>query len=120
MIPPAQQQQISTEMEHDAEVMSNSQPQQQITDEPKAVQTEVLDINNHAWNPSLQIALLIPTLASLLGLANSFRMLRLPEYHPGRRHRRGRPRLIVSGEQAAPRGMNRPRRDRPACPLRLP
>ena len=82
VIPPAQQQQISTEMEHDAEVMSNSRLQQQITDEPKAVQAEVLAINNHARNLSLQIALLIPALASLLGLANSFRMLRLPDITP--------------------------------------
>ena len=82
VIPPAQQQQISTEMEHDAEVMSNSQLQQQIADEPKAIQAEVLAINNHARNLSLQIALLIPTLASLLGLANSFRMLRLPDVTP--------------------------------------
>ena len=82
VIPPTQQQQISAEMEHDAEVMSNTQLQQQITGEPKAVQTEVLAINTHARNLSLQIALLIPALASLLGLANAFRMLRLPDVTP--------------------------------------
>ena len=82
VIPPAQQQQISAEMEHDAEVMSNTQLQQQIADEPKAVQDEVLAINTHARNRSLQIALLVPALASLLGLANSFRMLRLPDITP--------------------------------------
>ena len=82
VIPPAQQQQISAEMEHDAEVMSNTALQQQIADQPKAVQDEVLAINTHARNLSLQIALLIPALASLLGLANSFRMLRLPDITP--------------------------------------
>jgi len=82
VIPPAQQQQISAEMEHDAEVMSNTQLQQQIAREPKPVQAEVLAINTHARNLSLQIALLIPALASLLGLANSFRMLRLPDFTP--------------------------------------
>ncbi|MGO8870680.1 MAG: MFS transporter [Acidimicrobiales bacterium] len=81
-IPPAQQQQISAELEHDAEVMSNTQLQQQITDEPKAVQAEVLAINTRARNISLQLALLIPAIASLLGLANSFRMLRLPDITP--------------------------------------
>ena len=35
VIPPAQQQMISTEMEHDAEIMSNTQLQQQIGGEPK-------------------------------------------------------------------------------------
>ncbi len=81
-IPPAQQQQISTEMEHDAEIMSNTQLQRQIADQPKDVQAAVLAINSHARNLSLQIALLIPALASLLGLANSFRMLRLPDIAP--------------------------------------
>ena len=82
VIPPAQQQQISYELEHDAEIMSNTQLQQQIAGEPKAVQDEVLAINTHARNLSLQIALLIPGIASLLGLANSFRMLRLPDITP--------------------------------------
>ena len=82
VIPPAQQQQISAEMEHDAEVMSNTALQRQIADQPKAVQDEVLAINTHARNLSLQFALLIPALASLLGLANSFRMLRLPDITP--------------------------------------
>ena len=75
VIPPAQQQQISTELEHDAEVMSNTQLQMQITGEPKTVQDELLAINTRARNLSLQVALLIPAIASLLGLANSFRML---------------------------------------------
>jgi len=82
VIPPAQQQQISAELEHDAEIMSNTQLQQQIAGEPKAVQDEVLAINTHARNLSLQIALLIPAIASLLGLANSFRMRRLPDITP--------------------------------------
>jgi hypothetical protein len=69
-------------MEHDAEVMSNTALQHQIADEPKAVQDEVLAINTHARNVSLQFALLVPTLAALLGLANAFRMLRLPDITP--------------------------------------
>jgi MFS family permease len=81
-IPPAQQQAISQKLEHDAEIMSNTQLQRQIADEPKSVQQAVLAINTRARNRSLQIALLIPTIASLLGLANSFRMLRLPDIQP--------------------------------------
>jgi hypothetical protein len=82
VIPASQQQQISTYMEHDAEIMSNTQLQHQIADEPKVVQDEVLAINSRARNLSLQLALLVPALASLLGLANSFRMLRLPDITP--------------------------------------
>ena len=82
VIPPAQQQQISAELEHDAEVMSNSQLQKQIVGEPPAVQAEILAINTHARNVSLQVALLVPALASLLGFANAFRMRRLPDIAP--------------------------------------
>jgi hypothetical protein len=35
-----------------------------------------------ATNRSLQIALLVPVLASLIGLFNSFRMVRLPDVSP--------------------------------------
>jgi hypothetical protein len=82
VIPPAQKQQISAELEHDAEVMSNTQLQQQITGEPPAVETEILAINTQARNRSLQVALLVPAIASLIGLGNSFRMLRLPDITP--------------------------------------
>jgi hypothetical protein len=82
VIPPAQQQEISAHLEHDAEVMSNTQLQKQIADEPQDVQNAVLAINTKARNRSLQVALLVPALASLLGLANSFRMRRLPDIIP--------------------------------------
>ncbi len=82
VIPPAQKQQISVTLEHDAEVMSNTQLQKQISDQPKAVQQEVLAINTHARNLSLQVALLVPACASLLGFANAFRMRRLPDITP--------------------------------------
>ena len=82
VIPAAQQQQIATALEDDAEVMSNTQLEQQITGQPPAVEAEVVAINNDARNLSLQIALLIPLLAGLLGLLNSFRMLRLPDQKP--------------------------------------
>ena len=82
VIPAAQQQQIAAALEDDAEVMSNTQLDQQITGEPPAVEAEVLAINNDARNLSLQIALLVPLLAGLLGLGISFRMLRLPDQKP--------------------------------------
>jgi lipopolysaccharide export LptBFGC system permease protein LptF len=82
VIPQAQQQQISAELESDAEVMSNTQLQQQIADEPQHIQDAILAINTDARNRSLQVALLVPALASLLGLANSFRMRRLPDIKP--------------------------------------
>jgi EmrB/QacA subfamily drug resistance transporter len=82
VIPPAQQQQIATALERDAEVMSNTALAEQITGQPAEVEEEVLAVNETARNRSLQVALLIPVLACLLGLATSFRMLRLPDVKP--------------------------------------
>ena len=82
IIPPAQQQQIAAALEDDAEVMSNTQLAALITDQPPAVEAEVPAINTDARNLSLQIALLVPLLAALIGIANSFRMIRLPDLTP--------------------------------------
>jgi EmrB/QacA subfamily drug resistance transporter len=82
VIPPADQQHIAATLEDDAEVMSNTQLAQQITGQPAAVEAEIVAINHDARNRSLQIALLVPLLAALAGLGNSFRMLRLPDQKP--------------------------------------
>jgi MFS family permease len=81
-IPSAEQDHIASVLEHDAEIMSNTQLEKQITGQPAAVEAEVVAVNNDARNLSLQIALLVPLLAGLLGIANSFRMLRLPDQQP--------------------------------------
>ena len=82
MIPQAQQQQIADALEDDAEVMSNTNLEPLLADEPEDVQAEVLSINKEARDRSLQVALLVPVLASLLGLLNGFRMRRLPDPIP--------------------------------------
>ena len=82
VIPPAQQQQIADTLEDDAEVMSNTALEPLLADEPEDVQAEVLRINKQARDRSLQVALIVPVLASLLGLLNAFRMRRLPDPKP--------------------------------------
>jgi MFS family permease len=82
VIPASEQQQIAAALEDDAEVMSNSQLAEQITGQPPEVEAEVVAINGDARDLSLQIALLVPLLAGLLGIVNSFRMLRLPDQKP--------------------------------------
>jgi EmrB/QacA subfamily drug resistance transporter len=82
VIPPPQQQQISDTLEHDAQVMSNSQLAPLLADESPDVQAEILRINKEARDRSLQVALLVPILASLLGLLNGLRMRRLPDPTP--------------------------------------
>ena len=78
VIPPDDQQQIAGTLENDAEVMSNTQIEELAAGEPEDVQAEIVSINTDANDISLQVAMLVPILASLIGLINSFRMMRLP------------------------------------------
>jgi EmrB/QacA subfamily drug resistance transporter len=82
VIPAAQQQQINAALEHDAEAMSNTQLDAKITDQPPEVEAAILSINDDARNRALQVALIVPLLAALLGFANAFRMTRLPDLQP--------------------------------------
>jgi fucose permease len=82
VLPQGQQDQISRALEQDAQVMSNTQLEAQIADQPQAVQAEVLQINADARDLSLQVALMVPALAGLIGLLNAFRMMRLPDIRP--------------------------------------
>jgi EmrB/QacA subfamily drug resistance transporter len=78
----AQQEQVSTALEDDAELMTNTQLAEQLAGQPAEVQAEIIRINTDARPLALQIALLIPILAGLGGLANSFRMSRQPDPAP--------------------------------------
>lgn len=78
----SQQRQVAGVLEQDAEIMSDTQLQQQISNQPADIQSEVLSINTQARHRALQVALLVPLLASCVGLANSFRMLKLRDPEP--------------------------------------
>jgi MFS family permease len=82
VLSPAEQQRVSHVLEHDAEVMSNSQLEHLLADQPPATQAEIVRINTDARPIALQVALLIPLLAALLGLGQSFRMTKLPDPTP--------------------------------------
>jgi MFS family permease len=82
VLPPAEQQQVADALEDDAEVMSNTALEEQLEGQPEDIQAEIIDINTDARPRALQVALGIPILAALLGLANSFRMLRQPDPQP--------------------------------------
>ena len=82
VLSPAQQQQVGHALETDAQIMSNTQLEQQLASQPEKVQTEIIRINTDARHLALQIALLIPILAGAAGLLNSFRMTRLPDPVP--------------------------------------
>ena len=76
---PTQQQQVSQALEEDAEVMTNTHLIEVLAGQPADVQEEIIRINTAARPISLQIALLIPILAALAGLLNSFRMMKLKD-----------------------------------------
>ena len=82
VLAPAEKEQVSTTLEHDAEIMSNTALITLLEGQPKDVQAEIVRINTDARHYALQIALIIPLLAGLLGFLNSFRMIRLPEPKP--------------------------------------
>jgi hypothetical protein len=75
----AEQQQVATSLQHDAEVVSNTQLEKQLQGQPQKTQDEIIAINTAARHLALQIALLIPILAGLGGLVISSRMMRLPD-----------------------------------------
>ncbi|HEY5857294.1 MAG TPA: MFS transporter [Aldersonia sp.] len=79
VLPPAGQQQVAQVLEDDAEVMSNTQLEELLVDQPPQIQDEIIRINTDARPLALQVALLIPLLAGLIGVFNSFRMKRIPE-----------------------------------------
>ena len=82
VLAPDEQQQVADVLEEDAEVMSNTQLDELLDGQPEDVQDEILRINTDARPLALQVALAVPILAALLGLANSFRMVRLPDPEP--------------------------------------
>jgi EmrB/QacA subfamily drug resistance transporter len=79
---PAEQVRVADALEHDAEVLRNSALEEQLADQPEATRNEIVRINTDARPRALQVALLIPILASLIGLLNSFRMARVPDPVP--------------------------------------
>ena len=62
--------------------MTNTALEELLATEPAESRAEIIRINTDARPRALQVALLIPILAALLGLINSFRMARLPDPVP--------------------------------------
>ena len=82
VLEPGEQQRVANALEDDAQVMSNTQLEQLLEGQPEGIQDEIIRINTDARPLALQVALLVPILAGLIGLFNSFRMMRLPDPTP--------------------------------------
>ncbi len=82
VLAPAEQEQVAQALEDDAEVMSNTGLEEQLAGQPADVKAEILRINTDVRPLALQVALVVPILAGLLGLLNGFRMMRRPDPAP--------------------------------------
>ena len=82
VLPPAEKEQVATVLDDDAQLLSNTQLTVLLATQPPEYQAEIIRINTEARPISLQVALLVPLIAGLLGFLNSFRMARLPYVAP--------------------------------------
>ncbi len=82
VLSPTEQQQVANVLDEDAEIMSNASLAELLVGQPEATQAEIIRINTDARPRALQVALLVPLVASILGLVISFRMIRLPDIKP--------------------------------------
>ena len=82
VLSPDQQQQVAVALEEDAQVMSNTQLQEVLAGQPQETQEEIIRINTDVRPRALQVALLVPLIAGVVGLALSFRLVRLPDIAP--------------------------------------
>ena len=79
VLPPSIQKQVAQSLEDDAEVLSNTKLEKELEGQPPEIRNEIISINTDARPLALQVALLVPILAGLLGLFNSLRMVRQPD-----------------------------------------
>jgi EmrB/QacA subfamily drug resistance transporter len=82
VLSPAQQEEVADRLEQNAEVMTNTELDRLLDGQPADIQEEILRINEEARPTALQIALLVPLAAALLGLFAAFRKTRLPDPKP--------------------------------------
>ena len=67
VLPPAEQQQVADALEDDAEVMSNTQLEELLADQPRGDPGRDHPHQHRRAALALQVALLVPLLAALLG-----------------------------------------------------
>jgi EmrB/QacA subfamily drug resistance transporter len=82
VLAPSQQEQVANALEDDAQIMSDAHLDEVLAGQPADVHDEIVSINTDVRPIALQVALLIPILAGLLGIANALRMRRLPDPKP--------------------------------------
>nr|WP_064571326.1 MFS transporter [Gordonia sp. LAM0048] len=74
VLAPAEQQQVARVLDDDAQVMSNTQLTDLLAGQPADVRDEIIRINTEVRPVALQVALVIPLAAGVLGTVNALRM----------------------------------------------
>ena len=82
VLSPSEKDRVAQALEQDAEVMSNTQLDELLVSEPPEVRQEIIRINTEARPIALQVALLVPLLAGVLGSVTALRMRRQPDPRP--------------------------------------
>jgi hypothetical protein len=82
VLPPDDKERVATVLEEDAQVMTNTQLEELLAEQPDEISDEIVRINTESRPRALQAALLIPLVAALVGFVNGFRMMRLPDVTP--------------------------------------
>jgi hypothetical protein len=82
VLPPEDKEQVATVLEEDAQVLSNTQLDALLAEQPEEIGDEIIRINTEARPLALQMALLVPLLAAIIGLVISTGMGRLPDIKP--------------------------------------
>jgi EmrB/QacA subfamily drug resistance transporter len=82
VIPPADQEVIADALEDNAQLVSTTDLEELLAEQPEEIRQEIIDINTAAGDRALQAAMLVPIIACLLGLVSSFRMMKLPDFKP--------------------------------------
>ena len=82
VLSPAEQQQVSKTLEHDAEIMSNTALEEQLKGQPPATQDEIIRINTDSRHLALQVALADSAPGRAAGPFQLVRMMRLPDPRP--------------------------------------
>ena len=82
VLTPTQQTQVAEGLNHGAEVMTNTELEKLVAGQTPAVKDEIIRINTDVRPLALQLALIVPLAAALLGLLTGWRMTRLPDPEP--------------------------------------
>jgi len=82
VLDPAEKERVAAVLEEDAQIMSNTALDALLEGQPQDVQDEIIRINSEVRPLALQLALLVPLIAGVLGLVQSFRMIKQPDVVP--------------------------------------